>query len=90
MLVLQLSNDPSPGYNIEQLAKEGKRYIEFPYAVKGMDVSFSGLLSFAESVRRVSPVAHSVRVQLHSCFESSHPLLSYACLQTTLLHGMLC
>ncbi|BDA41013.1 probable tRNA N6-adenosine threonylcarbamoyltransferase [Coccomyxa sp. Obi] len=46
--VLNLSNDPSPGYNIEQLAKEGSRLIEMPYAVKGMDVSFSGLLSFTE------------------------------------------
>ncbi|KAK9916662.1 hypothetical protein WJX75_005477 [Coccomyxa subellipsoidea] len=46
--VLNLSNDPSPGYNIEQLAKEGERLIEMPYAVKGMDVSFSGLLSFIE------------------------------------------
>ncbi|CAL8466701.1 g6237 [Coccomyxa elongata] len=46
--VLNLSNDPSPGYNIEQLAKQGSRLIEMPYAVKGMDVSFSGLLSFIE------------------------------------------
>ena len=36
------------GYNIEQLAKEGKQFIELPYVVKGMDVSFSGLLSFIE------------------------------------------
>lgn len=47
--VLKLSNDPSPGYNIEQLAKKGKKYLELPYVVKGMDVSFSGLLSFIES-----------------------------------------
>ncbi|KAJ1433293.1 Osialoglycoprotein endopeptidase putative [Ochromonadaceae sp. CCMP2298] len=50
--VLQLSNDPSPGYNIEQLAKSGdpstRKYIELPYVVKGMDVSFSGLLTFIE------------------------------------------
>lgn len=46
--VLGLSNDPSPGYNIEQLAKQGKKYIALPYAVKGMDVSFSGILSFVE------------------------------------------
>lgn len=46
--VLKLSNDPSPGYNIEQLAKKGKRFIPLPYVVKGMDVSFSGLLSFLE------------------------------------------
>lgn len=46
--VLKLSNDPSPGYNIEQLAKKGKKFLELPYAVKGMDVSFSGLLSYIE------------------------------------------
>ncbi|XP_017485807.1 PREDICTED: probable tRNA N6-adenosine threonylcarbamoyltransferase [Rhagoletis zephyria] len=47
--VLKLSNDPSPGYNIEQLAKKGKKLAPLPYVVKGMDVSFSGLLSFIES-----------------------------------------
>ncbi|XP_041376417.1 probable tRNA N6-adenosine threonylcarbamoyltransferase [Gigantopelta aegis] len=46
--VLKLSNDPSPGYNIEQLAKKGSKFLELPYAVKGMDVSFSGLLSYIE------------------------------------------
>ncbi|KAL3860379.1 hypothetical protein ACJMK2_010511 [Sinanodonta woodiana] len=46
--VLKLSNDPSPGYNIEQLAKKGNKFLELPYAVKGMDVSFSGLLSYIE------------------------------------------
>ena len=46
--VIKLSNDPSPGYNIEQLAKEGKKFIELPYLVKGMDVSFSGLLTYIE------------------------------------------
>lgn len=46
---LKLSNDPSPGYNIEQSAKRGTKYFELPYCVKGMDVSFSGLLSFIES-----------------------------------------
>lgn len=46
--VLKLSNDPSPGFNIEQMAKKGSKYLELPYCVKGMDVSFSGLLSFIE------------------------------------------
>lgn len=46
--VLKLSNDPSPGYNIEQYAKKGKKFVELPYVVKGMDVSFSGLLSYIE------------------------------------------
>lgn len=46
--ILGLSNDPSPGYNIERLARTGETYVELPYTVKGMDVSFSGILSFAE------------------------------------------
>ena len=33
-----------------QLAKLGCNFTELPYAVKGMDVSFSGLLSFIEEV----------------------------------------
>ncbi|KAI8892269.1 Gcp-like domain-containing protein [Globomyces pollinis-pini] len=48
--IVRLSNDPSPGYNIEQAAKKGKKFIELPYGVKGMDVSFSGILSHIESV----------------------------------------
>lgn len=46
--VVGLSNDPSPGYNIEQEAKKGTKYIELPYVVKGMDVSFSGILTFVQ------------------------------------------
>ncbi|XP_065121815.1 tRNA N6-adenosine threonylcarbamoyltransferase isoform X1 [Paramisgurnus dabryanus] len=46
--VIKISNDPSPGYNIEQMAKKGTQYIELPYTVKGMDVSFSGILSYIE------------------------------------------
>lgn len=46
--VLKLSNAPSPGYNIEQMAKRGKKYHALPYCVKGMDVSFSGILSYME------------------------------------------
>lgn len=62
--LLRLSNDPSPGYNIEQLAKQATtvqsgsshgdgdkrtRLLKLPYTVKGMDVSFSGLLSHIEA-----------------------------------------
>ncbi|KAF7347734.1 tRNA N6-adenosine threonylcarbamoyltransferase [Mycena venus] len=35
--VIDLSNDPAPGYNIEQEAKKGKRLLPLPYATKGMD-----------------------------------------------------
>ena len=33
------------GPKIEQIALNGKNYIELPYVVKGMDVSFSGMLT---------------------------------------------
>jgi N6-L-threonylcarbamoyladenine synthase len=46
--VVGLPNDPSPGYNIEQAARRGRHYIPLPYTVKGMDVSFSGVLAFIE------------------------------------------
>ena len=52
--VVGLPNDPSPGYNIEQAAKAaarqpgGAKLVDLPYVVKGMDVSFSGLLSQLE------------------------------------------
>ncbi|KAJ9627205.1 putative tRNA threonylcarbamoyladenosine biosynthesis protein kae1 [Taxawa tesnikishii (nom. ined.)] len=50
--VLAISNDPAPGYNIEQMAKKGRVLIDIPYAVKGMDVSFSGILGRVEELAR--------------------------------------
>lgn len=48
---LEISNDPAPGYNIEQLAKKGgKVLLDLPYAVKGMDCSFSGILARADEL----------------------------------------
>lgn len=39
---------PHPGGpEIEKLAKKGQNYIEMPYSVKGMDFSFSGLVTHA-------------------------------------------
>jgi N6-L-threonylcarbamoyladenine synthase len=46
--VIGLSNDPSPGYNIEQEAQKGSIFLDVPYTVKGMDVSFSGILTYME------------------------------------------
>nr|MBE5724953.1 putative tRNA N6-adenosine threonylcarbamoyltransferase [Cucujiformia] len=46
--ILKLSNAPSPGFNIEQLAKKGSKFLSLPYCVKGMDVSFSGILTYME------------------------------------------
>lgn len=50
--VLKISNSPSPGYNIEQLAKKGNKFIELPYTVKGMDISMSGILEYIEEIVR--------------------------------------
>jgi N6-L-threonylcarbamoyladenine synthase len=63
--VINLSNDPSPGYNIEQEAKKyewlcnsqqvlivyyrGKQLLPLPYATKGMDISLSGILTSTEA-----------------------------------------
>ncbi|KAF9654260.1 O-sialoglyco protein endopeptidase [Thelephora ganbajun] len=47
--VINLSNDPSPGYNIEQEAKKGKKLLPLPYTTKGMDLSLSGILSTTEA-----------------------------------------
>lgn len=48
--LVNIPNDPAPGYNIEQMAKEGRQYVQMPYVVKGMDLSFSGILSFCEDL----------------------------------------
>lgn len=47
---LAIPNDPAPGYNIEQLAKKGRELVDLPYAVKGMDCSFSGILATVEGL----------------------------------------
>ena len=36
------------GPQIEKLAKNGQNYLKLPYSIKGMDISFSGLLTAAE------------------------------------------
>ncbi|RSH87275.1 putative tRNA threonylcarbamoyladenosine biosynthesis protein kae1 [Saitozyma podzolica] len=47
--VIGLRNDPSPGYNIEQEARKGRRLVPLPYGTKGMDITLAGLLSAAET-----------------------------------------
>lgn len=42
---IKLPNEPCPGYNVEQHAKKGKNTILLPYPIKGMDMSFSGVLT---------------------------------------------
>lgn len=47
---LHISNDPAPGYNIEQLAKKGRQLVDLPYTVKGMDCSMSGILAAIDAL----------------------------------------
>ncbi|KAJ5521307.1 hypothetical protein N7527_005422 [Penicillium freii] len=49
---LHISNDPAPGYNIEQLAKQGNQLVDLPYVVKGMDCSFSGILAAIDGLAK--------------------------------------
>jgi N6-L-threonylcarbamoyladenine synthase len=62
---LGLSNDPSPGYQIEQLAATyASEYesqhqvpplIDLPYTVKGMDISVSGIVTAVEQLAKSIP-----------------------------------
>lgn len=53
--VLNIPNDPFPGYNIEQMAKKGKNLVPLPYTVKGMDMLMLGILQFIEDLYRKLP-----------------------------------
>ncbi|CAB3401240.1 unnamed protein product [Caenorhabditis bovis] len=65
--VLKLPNNPSPGFNIEQKAKNGKKLFDLPYTVKGMDISLSGILSIME--KRASELIESMEYTLEDlCF----------------------
>ncbi|KAI5193210.1 N6-L-threonylcarbamoyladenine synthase, partial [Nematocida sp. AWRm77] len=74
--VLHIPNNPSPGYNIEQYAKQGKTYISLPYTVKGMDVSFSGMLSYIERYIKDKPVTEELKADLcYSVQETAFAML---------------
>ncbi|KAI8326494.1 peptidase M22, glycoprotease [Martensiomyces pterosporus] len=73
--VLKLPNEPNPGYNIEQYAKRGSKFIELPYTVKGMDVSFSGILSFIEKVAKTEPEKYTPEDLCYSLQENMFAML---------------
>lgn len=66
--IVNLSNDPAPGYNIEQAAKKGKKFYELPYVVKGMDVSFSGILYSLEKGAKVALDSGEFTVEVWNIF----------------------
>ncbi|KAJ3364267.1 putative tRNA threonylcarbamoyladenosine biosynthesis protein kae1 [Allomyces javanicus] len=64
--IINLPNEPAPGYNIEQYAKRGKTLIDLPYSVKGMDMSFSGILSFLEQLVAQNTVIEAADLPNHT------------------------
>ena len=56
------------GPKIEKLALKGEKYIELPYVVKGMDVSFSGILTNLK--RKSDSKAHKVEDLCYSLQET--------------------
>ncbi len=53
------------GPKIEELARKGKKYLELPYSIKGMDIAFSGLLTVAGQYykrgERLEDVCYSIQ-----------------------------
>jgi len=63
---IQDPTSPWPGPAFDKYAAKGSRYIELPYVVKGMDFSFSGLLTnalrrFKEEGYRLEDVCYSLQ-----------------------------
>jgi N6-L-threonylcarbamoyladenine synthase/protein kinase Bud32 len=49
---LKVEGGKAPGRIVEEMAAKGKKFTSLPYTVKGMDLSFSGLLTAAVSLLR--------------------------------------
>ncbi|AIF70370.1 protein kinase [Palaeococcus pacificus DY20341] len=61
------------GPKIEKLAQKGEKYIELPYAVKGMDLSFSGILT--EVVRKYKSGKYRIEDLAYSFQETAFAAL---------------
>ena len=59
------------GPNFDRLATEGKRYIELPYVVKGMDLSFSGMLTAAMKIKQGIGKAGASKADICYSFEET-------------------
>ena len=76
------------GPKIEEMARASKHYIEMPYSVKGMDVSFSGIETFVSKLigkERVEDISFSLQETIFSMLiEASERAMSY-CLKDSLV-----
>lgn len=71
---LRQTKDVPLGAVLEKTAKEGKNLITMPYVVKGMDVSFSGLLTAALNL--LHRKEHSIQDLCYSLQETTFAMLS--------------
>ncbi len=76
------------GPEIEKLAEKGKHYIEMPYSIKGMDVSFSGIETFVSKIigrETKEDIAFSLQETVFSMLiEASERTMAY-CLKNSLV-----
>jgi glycoprotease/Kae1 family metallohydrolase len=56
------------GPEIERIAAKGRNYIELPYSVKGMDVSFSGITTAALALAKKHPIEDVMYSVQETCF----------------------
>jgi N6-L-threonylcarbamoyladenine synthase/N6-L-threonylcarbamoyladenine synthase/protein kinase Bud32 len=61
------------GAKIEEMAENGKKLIELPYSVKGMDVAFSGILTAASNLFKNGAVKEDL---CHSIQETTFAMLT--------------
>jgi N6-L-threonylcarbamoyladenine synthase len=59
------------GPKIEKIASQGKRYVELPYTVKGMDVAFSGILTNLR--QKLEKLGVDTKSNLHQPFPAHPP-----------------
>ena len=76
----RLMDLPHPGGpKIEKIASQGKNYIQMPYVVKGMDLSFSGLFTFAkvklEEIKK-GATEYSIEDLVYSLQETAFSMLT--------------
>ncbi len=62
------------GAKVEELASEGKKLVNLPYSVKGMDLSFSGLLTAV--VRLLKSGKHELKDLCYSLQETAFSMLT--------------
>ena len=67
-------DNPWPGPVFDKVAAKGKKYFELPYSVKGMSVSFSGLLTAA--IRLVKEEGVSIENAAYSLQETALSMLT--------------